>query len=510
LTLRGIEEPDLVREVLSLNRGDHLCLVYEDDPLEQMPALLPYFQQGLQANEQCIYVADDLQLSQLQSLFEGFGIDTETRMREGSLLLWTREEWRQPGELDSAKKAAQVRELIANALAAGFDGIRFGIEMTWTLGPDVDAGRLRHWEATINTIFTPEVPGRIICQYSRRRLSPSTIEAALSTHPIAIVGPSVTPNPFYDAPGILARGKATGEEKAGLRADWMLSQLRWVRAFQQEREQRIRAEAALKEAEASKERIEELYRASQALTEELKAVNAGKDEFLGLVSHELRTPTTTIYGGLRLLETRRGQLPAETVDELIETASEEAARLVRLIENLLTLARLQLGQEIDLELLSLNVLVADAVKKFTAANAHRPVNLVLGDSLPPVMASAPYVEQIIANLLSNADKYSAAGAQVDVTASIAEDKVQVIVRDRGPGVAPGEEERIFEGFYRSERTATIASGQGLGLTVCRRLIEALGGQTWAANHPDGGLEVRFSLPAVVGDSASDALAPLAH
>jgi signal transduction histidine kinase len=245
MTLRSLEEIDLVREVLSLRQGDHLCLVYEDDPAAQMPALLPFFRQGLEANEQCIYVADDLELDTLQDMFEDYGIDTEREMGKGALVLWTRDKWRQPGDLDSQTKAAQVRGLIDEALASGFAAIRFGVEMTWTLGPTVDVAKLRHWEATINTIFTPDVPGRIICQYSQRRLSPATIEAALSTHPIAIVGTAVMPNPFYDAPFLLQDQASIGPEQGGIsRADWMISQLGWARALQLEREQRIHAQLA--------------------------------------------------------------------------------------------------------------------------------------------------------------------------------------------------------------------------------------------------------------------------
>jgi signal transduction histidine kinase len=495
VALREIEEPELVREVLSLRPGDHLCLVYDGDPAEQMPALLPFFRQGLENNEQCIYVADDLSLDQLQTLFESFGIDTEARLRAGSLQFWTRDQWRQPGFLDSAKKAAQVREVIDNALAAGYAGIRFGVEMTWTLGPDIDVHRLRHWEATINTIFTPEVPGRIICQYSRRRLSPATIEAALSTHPLAIIGPTISPNPFYEAPLLLGGSEADRSQRDAARVDWMLSQLKWARVFQEEREQRIRAEAALEEAEAARQRFEDLYRSSQELTVELERVNASKDEFLGLVSHELRTPTTTIYGGLRLLETRRNQLPQETVDELIEAASEEAGRLTRLIENLLTLARLQLGQEVEQDVLSINVLVHSVVDSFVSGRKFRTVNRALAESLPAVVGSSAYLEQVLQNLLSNADKYSPAEEPIDVTTGLDGDDVLVRVRDHGPGIAPEEEEKIFEGFYRSQRTSSIASGQGLGLTVCRRLVEALGGQIRARNCPDGGLEIGFTLPA---------------
>jgi hypothetical protein len=203
----------LVREVLALKQGDHLCLIYDADPAEQLPALLPYLQQGLELGERCIYVADDLTTDQLRSALAGYGIDVDEEEKRGRLVLWTRQDWRQPGELDSEKKAAQARSIIEDALQAGFRGVRFAIEMTWTLGPDIDIERLLHWEATLNTIVTPDSPCRMICQYSRDRLTPAAIHAALSTHPIAILGSQVAPNPRYEFPD--------GDSAASGLADWL-------------------------------------------------------------------------------------------------------------------------------------------------------------------------------------------------------------------------------------------------------------------------------------------------
>jgi PAS domain S-box-containing protein len=100
--------------------------------------------------------------------------------------------------------------------------------MTWTLGPDIAADRLRHWEATINRIFVPGFPGRIICQYSRRRLAPAVVDTCLSTHPLAIIGDQIYPNLYYEAPLILGGGSDAA------RLDWKISQLK--RADQSERE----------------------------------------------------------------------------------------------------------------------------------------------------------------------------------------------------------------------------------------------------------------------------------
>ena len=191
---------NLTEQILGLQEGDHLCLIYDKDPAEQMPALVPFIRQGLENGEQCIYIADDQTVDQVARAIESGGIEVGQESKRDALLLWTRAEWRQPGNLDSEKKAAQVGQFIDAAFAAGFRGIRCAVEMTWTLGPDISAERLKHWEATINKIFVPGFPGRIICQYSRRRLSSAVVETSLSTHPLAIVGQTVYPNLFYEAP----------------------------------------------------------------------------------------------------------------------------------------------------------------------------------------------------------------------------------------------------------------------------------------------------------------------
>jgi hypothetical protein len=189
---------------LTIPAGGHLCLFYDDDPREQLPAIVPFISQGLEQGERCVYVADDLTVIQIHRALADHGVDALREMARGALVLLTRADWRQPGELDSQRKADQVRSMIAAAIDAGFAGVRFGVEMTWTLGPTIDAALLRHWEATINTIFTPATPARIICQYSRWRLTPGALHAGLVTHPHAILGEGLYANPFYAAPAILS------------------------------------------------------------------------------------------------------------------------------------------------------------------------------------------------------------------------------------------------------------------------------------------------------------------
>lgn len=491
-------DPRLVREVLALRQGDHLCLIYEDDPTGQLAALLPFLRQGLEAGERCVYVADDHTIDDVRDALMTYGVDAEKEMDRGSLVLWTREQWRQPGELESSLKAAQLRGVIDDAMSAGYTGIRFGVEMTWTLGPNIDVDRLRHWEGTINTIFTPDTPARIICQYSRRRLEPAAIQAALMTHPIAVVGADLYPNPYYEAPLFLdsptGNGHAPSAETADAearRADWMLSQLRWARAYEEEREQRVRMETELHEAEEAKRQVEELYAIAQKAADDLRKANAAKDEFIGLVSHELRTPITVILGNAQLM-LRTLTLESPYKEAMVDIRA-EADRLNRIVTNLLVLARLEGGHEPGIE----PILIAPILERLTEEHRRRHPARNVGIRYvsigKPSLGNEVYIEQILANLLNNAEKYSPDGSDIEVEVTEEGDRRVVRVMDRGIGIGDDEADAVFDTFYRSDAATRVSQGLGIGLAVCRRLIEAQGGQIWAKSRDGGGAEFGFAL-----------------
>jgi signal transduction histidine kinase len=483
--------PSAVREILALQAGAHLCLIYDDDPLEQLAALLPYLRQGLENGERCIYVADDLTVHDLQSALQAYGIDEAGEVERGALFLWTRKEWRPDGGLDSLEKADELRNTVHAALAAGFTGVRFAIEMTWTLDPDVDVERLRHWEATINSLLTADPPVRMICQYSCSRLSLSVLEAALATHPLAILGHEVCPNLYYEAP-LLLDGATEYPAADASRLDWMLSRLRWARTFEAEREQRIRAEAALYEAEISRQKAEELHRIAEESSAKLRQANAVKDEFLGLVSHELRTPITIIQGNSHVLLkvlTLSGEYHAALDD--IRT---EAERLNRLVNNLLVLAKLESGQDLEVEPILIVPILERVLSEHRRKHETHQINLRHLVTGQPNMGNEVYVEQILVNLISNAEKYSPPGSEIEVVLSTEERWRVVRVLDRGIGLDGANPEDLFDAFYRSDTASQISAGLGVGLAVCKRLVEAQGGQIWAKPREGGGSEFGFTLP----------------
>jgi signal transduction histidine kinase len=220
-----------------------------------------------------------------------------------------------------------------------------------------------------------------------------------------------------------------------------------------------------------------------------------KDEFLSLVSHELKTPITTALGNAEILRNRADQLSVEDRQGAVEDIHESAQRLSAIIDNLLVLARLERGVAIETEPVSLVPTARAVIEEEMRRHPDRRV-LVRSDGTVIALAGEVYVRQIIQNVVANAIKYSSAEQPVEV--EIGEEGGRAIVRvlDRGPGIDEAELPAIFEPFYRSERTASAAGGIGVGLSVCARLIEAMGGDIWCKNRPDGGCEFGFSLPLV--------------
>jgi PAS domain S-box-containing protein len=225
-----------------------------------------------------------------------------------------------------------------------------------------------------------------------------------------------------------------------------------------------------------------------------KRIDALRDTFIGILSHELRTPVTTILGGSRLLDNERRTLDEATRAELVHDITAEAERLHRLVEDLLVLARTERGVSMRM---ADPVLVRHIIPRVVADEKRFWPGLEVETSvspLPTASGDAAYVEQVLRNLLSNAAKYGAAAGPVRIAAEASEAAVQVTVRDHGPGIATEDLPFVFDLFYRAKSAVRSASGAGIGLFVCRQLVEAMGGQIWARRPDDGGTEFGFTLP----------------
>lgn len=238
--------------------------------------------------------------------------------------------------------------------------------------------------------------------------------------------------------------------------------------------------------------ITDQKRMDGALREALR----GKDDFLGQVSHELRTPLTQLVGNAEILLRRWSSLDAETQHESLEEVHLQALRLGRLVENMMVLSRFERGVLSAAEPQLVQRLVRETVAEFQRRFPHTEIRLQVDPDLPPVESTPSTVDQVIWNLLTNAQKYGPVNGPIEVSARCAEGFVELVVRDEGPGVPEADLPRLFEPYFRSSAIPEQAAGLGLGLSVCKRLIEAQDGEMWARRRSPSGMEFGLRLPAV--------------
>ncbi|HEX4046914.1 MAG TPA: DUF4118 domain-containing protein, partial [Elusimicrobiota bacterium] len=212
-----------------------------------------------------------------------------------------------------------------------------------------------------------------------------------------------------------------------------------------------------------------------------------RSSLLSAVSHDLKTPLAAIMGSASEV-LREGGLE-KTAGSLVENIRDEAERLSRLVNNLIETTRLEAGVSLRKEPHALEEVLGSALERLSRRLGSRPVRSDLPEDLPLVPVDAILLEQVFVNLIENALLHAPGPAPIEIFARRTGDGVAVEVADRGPGLPPGDLERVFEKFYRGK-----PGGAGLGLAICRAVVEAHRGSISAANREGGGAVFRFVLP----------------
>jgi two-component system sensor histidine kinase KdpD len=217
-----------------------------------------------------------------------------------------------------------------------------------------------------------------------------------------------------------------------------------------------------------------------------------RNTLLSSVSHDLRTPLAAITGAASTLLQKEVTFGVAEKQELVQTIYEEAEHLNQIIRNVLNMTRLEAGTiTVKKEWQPLEEIIGAVLDRLSEKIKDRPLKTSLPEDLPLLSFDPLLIEQVLMNLLDNALKYTPQGTPIEISASVRDGEVMVELEDRGPGIPPGEEEKIFEKFVRASATG---GGIGLGLTICRAVITAHGGKIWAENRAGGGAAFRFTLP----------------
>ncbi len=219
-----------------------------------------------------------------------------------------------------------------------------------------------------------------------------------------------------------------------------------------------------------------------------------RSALLSSVSHDLRAPLSVIKAAATALLDAKPELAASTRGrEQLRTISDEASRLNRLLQNLLDMTSLETGQlRVRKEWQPLEEVIGVALNRLEEALGDRPLEVRIAPEAEFAAFDATLLEQVFVNLLENAVKYTSPQSRIDIIAVPASGGVEIELRDNGPGVPRGQEEKIFDKFYRGTR---VGIGMGVGLTICRAILAAHDGRIWCENGPCGGASFRFFLPA---------------
>lgn len=213
---------------------------------------------------------------------------------------------------------------------------------------------------------------------------------------------------------------------------------------------------------------------------------------LSALSHDLRTPLTAILGSAESMRLAGPALPAGHM-ALIDAVRDQARRTGELVENMLDMARLESGVQLRREWQPLEEIIGSALGARAAMLAAHTVTVVLPPDLPLIECDATLIERLFVNLLENAAKFTPAGSAIDITAAVEDGALCIKVADNGPGIEHGREARIFDKFERGQ-AGVQAAGLGLGLAICRAVVEVHGGSIRAENAQSGGAVFNIRLP----------------
>jgi len=237
---------------------------------------------------------------------------------------------------------------------------------------------------------------------------------------------------------------------------------------------------------------------------EAERANEIKTRFLAMISHELRTPLTSIKGFTTTLLAEDVTWDANEQRDFIQTIQQETNRLQELIDHLLDLSRLEAGMlPISPAPHSLHEILEDALPQLHSLTGAHTLTSHLPANLPPVYVDARRIAQVLVNLVRNASAYSPKGTEISLWASVRKGFVQVDVKDQGPGIPPDEHKRVFKAFQRGASVEnSAAQGAGLGLAICKGLVETQGGRIWIKKKTTPGATISFTIPLAHSENTS--------
>ncbi len=482
-------EADLERRSARLRQGDHLCLIYHS-AAEQTSAVVDFLKAGLAAGEQCLFLGHATSSRRLVHALGMAGVDADAEGNRGALLLLTRrEDWLPGGRFEPRAMIDLLRHAERRALNAGFSGLRVTWNLCWLLEESPGADRLTEYEAQLTRVLAGSRTC-VLCRYSHDACPAATIQEALHTHPLAVLGEQICSNAYYEPPEMVLGGRSPEE-----RIDWMMAQL-WRNRL-------------------NEQKLEETSRRLSQKRAALARANQAKEDLLSMLAHELRNPLGVISNALQVIRLKGDG--DETRRRAIDAAERQVGHQAMLIDDLLEASLVTSGEiELHLEDLDLAKLVGETAESYlkTFEDAGLRLELELPGEPLHVRGDRLRLSQTLSNLLDNAVKFTPAGGRIAVRAARTPGgrRAEVRVADDGAGIQPEELPHVFEVFTQGDHSLDRSlGGLGVGLAIVKGIVEMHGGEVEARSEgPGKGTELFLRIPLDTAAAESEEQPEEAH
>ena len=478
----------LIAALEQLGPHDHFCSIYES-PQEHYAVAIPFIRIGLDRGEKCIYIADDDTVGDVQQAMQSEGIDVDRAIASKALVLATKEQaYLEHGSFHPDWMFTFWREATQLAMSEGFSALRATGETEWVLRGGRGLERWMEYESRLTHTLS-ESNCSALCQYNRRLFPPELILDVIRTHPMVVYGSTVCRNLYYVPPDEFLGTNQTARE-----VERLLTNI-WEREH---------VEDALREQLTERRRAEEALREAQAELAHVTRVTI-LGELAASIAHEINQPlAAVITNGSACLRWLAGATP--NLDE----AREAIARIIRdgnrasdVIGRIRALVKKSGTEQVRLDINEVIQEVVGLIQTEIPKNGA-VLRMQLAADLPRVLGDRVQLQQVILNLVMNGieamSPVTDRPREMLIRSSEHEsDKVLVAVQDSGVGIDAQDIEKIFDAFY-----TTKSQGMGMGLAICRSIVEAHGGRLWATANEDRGATFRFTLPAVSDAVTTDA------
>lgn len=472
--------------IKNLKVHDHTCSIY-DNKDEQFAVIIPFFKYGLENNEKCIYVADENSVEEV-TRFLGREIPYVNKyIEKGQLIIINkRQAYFEHGYFDPELMIDAIRAHVNLAKEEGYSFLRITGEMTWALENDPGVDRLMEYEAEVNHIYE-ELDAVAVCQYNKSRFSPEVIRHILLTHPVVIYKGTVCKNYTYVPPEIYLK---PDDQYADVNRT--LDQILEIE----------KRELSLIEKNAELQEINDKLSAEVLIRKQTEDVllktlrdlersNKELEQFAYVASHDLQEPIRMVSTYSKLLEKQFKDNLDDKSSQYMYYLSDGAKRMYTLINDLLTFSRLSSKND-QFVPIDLNSVVVEIMRDLQVAIADHNAEVEF-EHLPTINADPTQMKQLFQNLIQNAIKFKGKETPlILITSERIGDEWFFTVKDNGIGIAKEFHEKIFVIFQRLHEQGKYP-GTGIGLSICKKIVERHGGRIWVESEKDKGAKFCFTI-----------------